>query len=222
MIRVAQRRGQPAALRDGPAGAVRRAEVRSRTAARSCSAIYHSHTKSAAYPSQTDVNQAVAWPEPDLRDRLAGRRRGPGREGLPAQGPEDRRCRARRRISDSRRRRAPTAVAAARTTAGDEGGGGGGGGGDRLVKVAFARNQAEAEMIQGLLSRARHPEHAEAQPRLRRPRVPRRRPATSRPPTRQKARGARRDDARERGEERRARGKRARPRAKLALASRSG
>lgn len=26
--------------------------------------IYHSHTKSAAYPSQTDVNQAVAWPDP--------------------------------------------------------------------------------------------------------------------------------------------------------------
>ncbi len=26
-------------------------------------AIYHSHTKSAAYPSQTDVNQAVTWPE---------------------------------------------------------------------------------------------------------------------------------------------------------------
>ena len=25
--------------------------------------IYHSHTRSAAYPSQTDVNQAVAWPE---------------------------------------------------------------------------------------------------------------------------------------------------------------
>jgi hypothetical protein len=33
----------------------------------------------------------------------------------------------------------------------DEGGGGGGGGG-KLIKVAFARNQAEAEMIQGLLS----------------------------------------------------------------------
>jgi hypothetical protein len=30
-------------------------------------------------------------------------------------------------------------------------GGGGGGGGGKLVKVAFARNQAEAEMIQGLL-----------------------------------------------------------------------
>jgi proteasome lid subunit RPN8/RPN11 len=27
-------------------------------------AIYHSHTKSAAYPSQTDVNQAQHWPEP--------------------------------------------------------------------------------------------------------------------------------------------------------------
>jgi hypothetical protein len=36
---------------------------------------------------------------------------------------------------------------------GDEGGGGGGGGG-KLVKVAFARNQAEAEMLQGLLSEA--------------------------------------------------------------------
>jgi len=28
-------------------------------------AIYHSHTRSAAYPSQTDVNQAQNWPEPD-------------------------------------------------------------------------------------------------------------------------------------------------------------
>ena len=26
-------------------------------------AVYHSHTKSPAYPSQTDVNQAVNWPE---------------------------------------------------------------------------------------------------------------------------------------------------------------
>jgi hypothetical protein len=34
---------------------------------------------------------------------------------------------------------------------GDEGGGGGGGGGGKLVKVGFARNQAEAEMLQGLL-----------------------------------------------------------------------
>jgi hypothetical protein len=37
---------------------------------------------------------------------------------------------------------------------GDEGGGGGGGGGGDLIKVAFARNQAEAEMLQGLLSEA--------------------------------------------------------------------
>lgn len=34
------------------------------------------------------------------------------------------------------------------------GGGGGGGGGGKLVKVAFARNQAEAEMLQGLLTEA--------------------------------------------------------------------
>jgi len=27
-------------------------------------AIYHSHTKSPAYPSQTDLNAAAAWPEP--------------------------------------------------------------------------------------------------------------------------------------------------------------
>src|SRR5689334_13571454 len=36
----------------------------------------------------------------------------------------------------------------------DDGSGGGGGGGSDLIKVAFARNQAEAEMLQGLLSEA--------------------------------------------------------------------
>jgi len=36
----------------------------------------------------------------------------------------------------------------------EEGGGGGGGGGGDLIKVAFARNQAEAEMLQGLLGEA--------------------------------------------------------------------
>lgn len=35
---------------------------------------------------------------------------------------------------------------------GHEGGGGGGGGGGPLVKVAYGRNQAEAELMQGLLS----------------------------------------------------------------------
>ena len=57
-----ERRGEPAALRDGPAGAVQRAEIDRRRGGELL-AIYHSHTKSAAYPSQTDVNQAVAWPE---------------------------------------------------------------------------------------------------------------------------------------------------------------
>lgn len=37
---------------------------------------------------------------------------------------------------------------------GDEGGGGGGGDGGDLVKVAFARNQVEGEMLQGLLAEA--------------------------------------------------------------------
>jgi len=37
---------------------------------------------------------------------------------------------------------------------GDEGGGGGGGGDGPMVKVAFARNQVEGEMLQGLLSEA--------------------------------------------------------------------
>ena len=40
------------------------------------------------------------------------------------------------------------------SSGGDEGGGGGGGNGGRLVKVAFARNQVEAEMLQGLLAEA--------------------------------------------------------------------
>jgi hypothetical protein len=40
---------------------------------------------------------------------------------------------------------------------GSYGDGGGGGGGGKLVKVAFARNQVEAEMIQGLLSEAGMP-----------------------------------------------------------------
>jgi hypothetical protein len=37
---------------------------------------------------------------------------------------------------------------------GDEGCGGGGGGCEDLIKVAFARNQVEGEMMQGLLSEA--------------------------------------------------------------------
>ena len=41
-------------------------------------------------------------------------------------------------------------------------GGGGGGGGGKLVKVAFARNQVEAEMIQGLLQRGGDAKRAQA------------------------------------------------------------
>lgn len=41
---------------------------------------------------------------------------------------------------------------------GDEGGdGGGGGGGGKLIKVGFARNQAEAEMLQALLTESHIP-----------------------------------------------------------------
>jgi hypothetical protein len=54
--------------------------------------------------------------------------------------------------------RSPSLEESRRSIAGGGGGepptadeGGGGGGGDRLVKVAYAPNQMEAEMIQGLL-----------------------------------------------------------------------
>lgn len=39
----------------------------------------------------------------------------------------------------------------------DGGGGGGGGGGGKLIKVGFARNQAEAEMLQALLQESNIP-----------------------------------------------------------------
>src|SRR6476646_352607 len=55
-----------------------------------------------------------------------------------------------RSSSPSRSREAPTRGGGGPGEgAGD--GGGGGGGGERLVKVAFARSEPEAEMIQGLL-----------------------------------------------------------------------
>jgi hypothetical protein len=45
-----------------------------------------------------------------------------------------------------------SAAGAGGSHGGEDGGGDGGGGGDKIVKVAYAANQAEAEMIQGLLS----------------------------------------------------------------------
>ena len=83
-------------------------------------AIYHSHTKSAAYPSQTDVNLA-GWPdavylivslaEPDAPD-VKGFWIKTARSPMPS-------------LSSSK---------------------------GKLVKVAYAQQQVEAEMIQGLLS----------------------------------------------------------------------
>ena len=67
---------------------------------------------------------------------------------------------------------APTAAGTGPTAATRAGGGGGGGGGKTLIKIAFARNQAEAEMLQGLLGEAGIPSVLKAQLRLRRPRVP--------------------------------------------------
>ena len=53
-----QHRGQPVHVRHGPARAAADHGRRSTTPARICSAIYHSHTRSAAYPSRTDVELA--------------------------------------------------------------------------------------------------------------------------------------------------------------------
>lgn len=39
-------------------------EVEMRERGEELLAIYHSHTKTAAYPSQTDLNEAEKWPEP--------------------------------------------------------------------------------------------------------------------------------------------------------------
>lgn len=57
-----------------------------------------------------------------------------------------------RSSSPSKSRRESSSGRGGGSGAGGEEGGGGGGGGGRLVKVAFARSQMEAEMIQGLLS----------------------------------------------------------------------
>ncbi|HWW67914.1 MAG TPA: DUF2007 domain-containing protein [Solirubrobacterales bacterium] len=58
-----------------------------------------------------------------------------------------------RSLSHSQSRGAPAQGANGGGSDGhDDGGGGGGGGGGKLVKIAFAPSQVEAEMIQGLLS----------------------------------------------------------------------
>ena len=53
----------PFSYRVDPADQYRIIEKEMRDAGEELVAIYHSHTKSAAYPSQTDLNEAVNWPE---------------------------------------------------------------------------------------------------------------------------------------------------------------
>lgn len=53
----------PFSYRVDPADQYRIIEKEMRERGEDLVAIYHSHTKSPAYPSQTDLNEAVSWPE---------------------------------------------------------------------------------------------------------------------------------------------------------------
>jgi [CysO sulfur-carrier protein]-S-L-cysteine hydrolase len=53
----------PFSYRVDPADQYRIIEKEMRERDEELVAIYHSHTKSPAYPSQTDLNEAVSWPE---------------------------------------------------------------------------------------------------------------------------------------------------------------
>jgi len=53
----------PLSYRVDPADQYRIIEKEMRGRGEELLAIYHSHTKSPAYPSQTDLNEAVSWPE---------------------------------------------------------------------------------------------------------------------------------------------------------------
>jgi proteasome lid subunit RPN8/RPN11 len=53
----------PFSYRVDPADQYRIIEKEMRERGEELVAIYHSHTKSPAYPSQTDLNEAVSWPE---------------------------------------------------------------------------------------------------------------------------------------------------------------
>ena len=141
-------------------------------------AIYHSHTRSEPYPSQTDINFAAGWPGVEwlivglrrnsreavvrsLPHRRRPRVRGRGRAWLTAARRSSARAAARRTrptsasarecgmpLTYAGRRDLEVPVSAAHARArkikpqyseGD------------LVRVVGARNQAEAELIQGLL-----------------------------------------------------------------------
>lgn len=53
----------PFSYRVDPGDQYRIIEKELREAGEELVAIYHSHTKSPAYPSQTDLNEAASWPE---------------------------------------------------------------------------------------------------------------------------------------------------------------
>jgi len=53
----------PFSYRVDPGDQYRIIEKEMREAGEELLAIYHSHTKSPAYPSQTDLNEAASWPE---------------------------------------------------------------------------------------------------------------------------------------------------------------
>jgi [CysO sulfur-carrier protein]-S-L-cysteine hydrolase len=53
----------PFSYRVDPADQYRIIEKEMRDRGEELVAIYHSHTKSSAYPSQTDLNEAASWPE---------------------------------------------------------------------------------------------------------------------------------------------------------------
>jgi [CysO sulfur-carrier protein]-S-L-cysteine hydrolase len=53
----------PFSYRVDPGDQYRIIEKEMRERAEELLAIYHSHTKSPAYPSQTDLNEAASWPE---------------------------------------------------------------------------------------------------------------------------------------------------------------
>jgi proteasome lid subunit RPN8/RPN11 len=53
----------PFSYRVDPSDQYRIIEKEMRDRGEELAAIYHSHTKSPAYPSQTDLNEAASWPE---------------------------------------------------------------------------------------------------------------------------------------------------------------
>ena len=63
LYRAANAFASPFSYRVDPADQYRIIEKEMRDRGEDLVAIYHSHTKSPAYPSQTDLNEAASWPE---------------------------------------------------------------------------------------------------------------------------------------------------------------